>query len=70
MPHVHKLVNNATSTKISNNARGSFFILLIKITVEIRPITKLFPKYTLSGHTGSALAWRSEGRTFASQSVQ
>ena len=26
--------------------------------------------YTLSGRTGSALAWRSEGRTFASQSVQ
>ena len=25
---------------------------------------------TLSGRTGSALAWRSEGRTFASQSVQ
>ena len=23
--------------------------------------------YTLSGRTGSALAWRSEGRTFASQ---
>ena len=26
--------------------------------------------HTLSGRTGSALAWRSEGRTFASQSVQ
>ena len=26
--------------------------------------------YTLSGRTGSALAWRSEGRMFASQSVQ
>ena len=25
---------------------------------------------TLSGRTGSALAWHSEGRTFASQSVQ
>ena len=28
-----------------------------------------FPN-TLSGRTGSALAWRSEGRTLASQSVQ
>ena len=26
--------------------------------------------YTLSGRTGSALAWNSEGHTFASQSVQ
>ena len=30
----------------------------------------LFADDTLSGRTGSALAWRSEGRTFASQSVQ
>ena len=32
-------------------------------------LVKLFT-YTLSGSTGSALTWRSEGRRFASQSVQ
>ena len=26
--------------------------------------------HTLSGHTGSALVWNSEGRTFAAHSVQ
>ena len=33
-------------------------------------LSEYVTEYTLSGRTGSALAWRSEGRTFASQLVQ
>ena len=39
---------------------------------EIAIISRTFFKsfYTLSGRTGSELAWHSEGRTFAAVSVQ
>ena len=49
-----------------------YYCILIIIVQAVRTSFYLRARftsfYTLSGRTGSALAWRSEGRTFAYQS--
>ena len=61
-------IENLSTLNSGNKSVTKNVTLKMSSTCMIQ-ILQLGIFYTLSGRTGSALAWRSEGRTFASQSV-